>query len=180
MNDNLFLFFHSLVNKSAFLDGLIVFIAKPFSYIVIFLAIVFLLIHKEVPNFKNPILLFKKRWKEITLVFLSGIFAWFIAQVLKSLIKADRPLTALSEAAPLFLKDGYAFPSGHAAFFTTLALAIFFSHKNAGYIFLFFALLIGVARIVAGVHFPIDILAGFALGALVAWFLWFAIKRKSV
>jgi membrane-associated phospholipid phosphatase len=30
-------------------------------------------------------------------------------------------------------------------------------------------LLIGVARIIAGVHFPIDILGGFCLGFLVAY-----------
>ena len=34
--------------------------------------------------------------------------------------------------------------------------------------FIFFAILIGLARIAAGVHFPIDILGGYVLGILVA------------
>jgi membrane-associated phospholipid phosphatase len=34
---------------------------------------------------------------------------------------------------------------------------------------MFFALLIGVARVIAGVHFPIDILGGFCIGFLVAY-----------
>ena len=50
-----------------------------------------------------------------------------------------------------------------------LAFAIYFLHKQAGYWFMFFALIIGVARIMAGVHFPLDILGGFVLGALVAY-----------
>ena len=33
---------------------------------------------------------------------------------------------------------------------------------------MFFALIIGIARIMAGVHFPIDILGGFVLGSLIA------------
>ncbi len=33
---------------------------------------------------------------------------------------------------------------------------------------MFFALLIGIARVMAGVHFSIDILGGFILGALIA------------
>jgi len=34
---------------------------------------------------------------------------------------------------------------------------------------MFFALLIGIARIIAGVHFPVDILGGFILGILTAY-----------
>ena len=34
---------------------------------------------------------------------------------------------------------------------------------------MFFALLIGLARIMAGVHFPIDILGGFIIGSLIAF-----------
>jgi membrane-associated phospholipid phosphatase len=58
-----------------------------------------------------------------------------------------------------------------------LAFALYFNHKKvglpaqAGYWFIFFALLIGVARIMAGVHFPIDILGGFVLGFLIAFLL---------
>jgi membrane-associated phospholipid phosphatase len=49
-----------------------------------------------------------------------------------------------------------------------LAFAVFFSHKKAGYIFICFAFLIGLARITAGVHFPVDIFGGFVLGAMIA------------
>jgi undecaprenyl-diphosphatase len=71
----------------------------------------------------------------------------------------------------LFAESWYSFPSGHATFFMALAVSIFLSHKKAGYLFMFFALLIGIARIIAGVHFPVDILGGFVIGALVAFFV---------
>jgi membrane-associated phospholipid phosphatase len=50
-----------------------------------------------------------------------------------------------------------------------LAVSIFFSHKKMGYVFIALAFVIGFARIAGGVHFPVDILGGFILGALVAY-----------
>ncbi len=52
-----------------------------------------------------------------------------------------------------------------------LAVALFFHHKKTGYLFMLFAVIIGIARIAGGVHFPIDILGGIVLGATVAYFV---------
>ncbi|MEK7106302.1 MAG: phosphatase PAP2 family protein, partial [Patescibacteria group bacterium] len=89
---------------------------------------------------------------------------------LKSLIHAPRPFLALPQVQALFPESGYAFPSGHATFFSAMAFTIFFRNKKAGYVFILFALLIGLTRIIAGVHFPIDILGGFILGSAIAYF----------
>ncbi len=71
---------------------------------------------------------------------------------------------------PLFLHGGMdSFPSGHATLFSALAVAIYVVHKKVGYVFMFFALIIGLSRIVAGVHFPVDILAGFAIGTAISF-----------
>ena len=67
-----------------------------------------------------------------------------------------------------FIEAGSSFPSGHATFFMGLAVALFFIDKKIGYLFMFFALIIGLARIIAGAHFPVDILGGFILGSLVS------------
>lgn len=105
------------------------------------------------------------------MVFFSGFLAYFISEILKILFHTTRPFLALPNVQALFTESSYAFPSGHATFFSALAFAIFFLHKKAGYVFICFAVLIGVARIVAGVHFPVDILGGFVLGGLVAYLL---------
>ncbi|MEK7572262.1 MAG: phosphatase PAP2 family protein [Patescibacteria group bacterium] len=187
MNDNIFFFFYNLSHQSNFFDRLVVFFADTLPYIVILAAIIFLLFHHEVLTFKKlnknppdqitPVI--RTRWKEIVLVFFSGIFAWCIAQVLKILFHTSRPFTEFLQVNPLFLENDYAFPSGHATFYMALAFALFFSHKKIGYIFMFIALLIGVARIIAGVHFPIDILGGFILGALIAYLVRFLYDKSS-
>ena len=170
MNDQIFYFFYNLAHQSKLLDQLVVFFAFYFPYIVIILAGVFILMHHEVLRAQEPFKVFMQKKKEISKAFLAGILAWILAQVLKFLFSFGRPAEALTVINPLLTKTDYSFPSGHATFFMALAISIFFFHKKAGYLFIFFALLIGIARIIAGVHFPVDILGGFVLGALIAYF----------
>ena len=150
------------------MDRLIVFTAEIFPYLVLILAGLFLLFHHEIFRADNPFQVLRQKYKEISSVVFSVIFAYVFAVLLKILFQTPRPFQALDGVNALFLESGYAFPSGHSMVFMALGLAIFLLHKNAGYFFVFFAILIGLARIMAGVHSPIDILGGFILGALVA------------
>ncbi|MBU0612092.1 phosphatase PAP2 family protein [Patescibacteria group bacterium] len=184
MNDKIFLLFYDFAHRSYFFDKLVVFIAHVFPYVVVVLALLFLFFHHEVLSFEklafrqaSPFKKFAKKWREIVLVFFSGVFAWCLAYVLKFFIHAQRPLLELPNIVPLVSKSDYSFPSGHATFFMALATAIFFSHRKAGCIFAFFALLIGLARIISGVHFPIDILGGFILGIFVAYLVRFLYNK---
>ncbi len=85
--------------------------------------------------------------------------------LLKRTIRRDRPFVVL-EAHQAFIQpaDRFSFPSGHAsaAFVFVTVLACFYpSLLIVGYLF---AVLIGAARIMLGVHYPADILAGAILG----------------
>ena len=158
MNNELFYFFYNLAHRSAFFDQVIIFTAVYFPFIVMFLAFIYLLFYR-------------KSLRDLIFVFFSAGLAGIISKLLKILIHTPRPALVLPDIQTLFAKISYTFPSDHASFFMALALSIFFMRKKAGYWFLFFALLVGIARVAAGVHFPVDILGGFALGALVAYFL---------
>ena len=177
INNEIFFTLYNFANKSILGDNIIIFLAQYLPYVVIVLAGIFLLFHHEVFSASNPLKAFAQKWKEIVLVFFSGVFAWCVAQVLKILINTDRPFMLLQNVSSLISETGKAFPSGHATFFMALAFALFFSHKKVGYLFMFFALIIGLARIFAGVHFPIDILGGFILGALTAYLVKFVYNR---
>lgn len=177
MNISIFLFFYNLAHRYLFLDKFIVFIAHAFPYIVVLLAVIFLLFHHEVFFHEKPFKALAQKWKEIVLVFFSGVFAWCLAHLLKFIFQIERPLAKLQNVVPLLDKPDYSFPSGHTAFFMALAMAIFFSHKKVGYVFIFFAFLIGLARIIAGVHFPIDILGGFVLGTVTAYLVRFLYSK---
>jgi undecaprenyl-diphosphatase len=171
MNHTIFFFFYNFAHQSPLSDKVIIFFAQTFPYIVVLTALLFLLLHHHILTSLNPFKEFAKKWKEITLVFFSGVFAWGLAYLLKLLIHSARPFVEFDYVRPLFAENGYSFPSGHATFFAAIAVSLFFTHKRAGYFFIVSALLIGLARIIAGVHFPIDILGGFVLGSTIAYFL---------
>ena len=182
MNNQIFFTFYNLAHKSIFFDKAIIFTAQYFPYIVILLAGIFLLFHHDILCFKKKsfnqvILSFQAKWKEIVLVFFSGVLAWCLAQVLKILIHTPRPFIAFQNVSSLIHETGYAFPSGHATFYMAIAIALYFSHKKIGYVFMFFALLIGIARIITGVHFPGDIVGGFLLGILTAYLVKFLYQK---
>jgi undecaprenyl-diphosphatase len=158
MNEAIFYFFYNFSHKSVFFDKIIIFFADAFPYIVILLAVIYLFFYK-------------KDWKDFFIIFISSGLAWFLAYIFKFIFHTGRPFEIFPNVISLFSESGYAFPSGHSTFFMALAFAIFFGHKKIGYIFIFFSLLIGIARIMAGVHFPIDILGGFILGFVIAYFL---------
>jgi undecaprenyl-diphosphatase len=90
-------------------------------------------------------------------------------KLLKRRLVRERPYVAngniLCGAPPL---DRYSFPSGHtlhAVCFTTL-----FGHFEPMLLVVAapFALLVAISRVVLGLHYPSDVLAGGAIGALLA------------
>lgn len=70
------------------------------------------------------------------------------------------------------------FPSGHAqaAFCAAVALGMFVRRRWAWIGGLTFATLVSLSRIINGVHFPIDVIAGGAIGATTSWLFLSASK----
>lgn len=173
MNNSIFYFFYNLAHQFNFLDNVIIFTAVYLPWFVTIAAFLFLIFHHKIHSHATPFKEFVNKWREFFFVFFTGAFAWVMAAILKILVHTPRPFMILTDVQPLFNESGFAFPSGHATFFSALGFALFIKHKRVGYVFILFAILIGIARVTAGVHFPIDILGGFALGWLITYFLRF-------
>ena len=184
MNNQIFFFFYNFAHQSASLDKVVVFLAQTFPYIVILSAGLFLLFHHDAWPKKDvfgELKSYLRKWKEIIFVFLASGIGWVLADILKMIFKTPRPFNAFQNVFSLIPETGFAFPSQHAVFFSALAVSLFFCHKKIGYWFVFFALIIGITRIIAGVHFPIDILGGFILGTFTAIIVRkFAFSIKNV
>jgi len=61
------------------------------------------------------------------------------------------------------------FPSDHTLLGVTVASVIYLYRRKLGILAITIALLVGVARVAAHVHSPIDIIGGAVIGGLAAW-----------
>ena len=170
MNNTIFFSLYNLAHQSTILDKFIVFCAEYLPYLVIIFLIIFILYHSVGEfDWKRPFYILKKRFREFFVIFSPAIMGWVIVEILKSTFNKPRPFIKFAEIVkPLFIHGGMdSFPSGHATFFGALALSVFFVNKKVGWLCVFIALIIGIARVISGIHFPIDILAGYILGVIV-------------
>ncbi len=65
-------------------------------------------------------------------------------------------------------KTDYSFVSDHATITMAMAVALFVANRKFGLVGLGIALLEGFCRVYMGVHYPTDVIGGFALGTAVA------------
>ena len=85
----------------------------------------------------------------------------------KKFFKRNRPPQAIPNFQPVVIpSDQFSFPSGHtsAAFLMTIMLTSL--APVLAFVLLPWALAIGASRVMLGVHFPTDILAGASLGSV--------------
>ena len=100
----------------------------------------------------------------------ASLIALLIAALLKSIFHTARPFI-VDGIAPLTLTipSDAAFPSSHTAMAFALAITIWLHDRKVGWIYLIWALFVGLARILANVHYPIDIWGGAILGIIIAF-----------
>jgi len=180
MNLEIFYKLFSLAHQSVPMDTALIFIATGFGYFVLALSLIFITFHKEAGlSAISSLSLFRRRVKEIFVYSAAIIFSWVAVQELKVLFGKDRPFEIL-DIVPLLTSASESFPSGHAAIFGALATILLVFHRKAETIILaFLALLVPIARIAVGLHFPRDILAGLFVGMVFA-LLFSLLLRKSL
>lgn len=117
------------------------------------------------------------RRSHVLATILGSVFAIALARGLAlGLPFRTRPLneTALDFTLPYGMGRGFetwsSFPSDHAVLFVTLSVGLLFVSRMLGTLALIHSTaVILLPRIYLGLHYPTDVLAGAALGALIAW-----------
>ena len=98
-----------------------------------------------------------------------GIAAALVSKALKALTGRSRPFRAhagvLLGAAPL---DRYSFPSGHTLHAVAFSIVVLATYGFLAWILVPFTLAVALSRVVLGLHYPTDVAAGAAVGALLA------------
>lgn len=166
----LFHFFNNFAGHYRVFDAIIIFLSEYLQYILIFAFILLLCLSKQYDAPKK------------TRIFLVTAAAMIIARLgITEIIRFfyHRPRPFLVETAHKLISNGdlfysdteWSFPSGHSAFFFAMATAIYFYNKRWGICFFIAAILMNLNRIIAGVHYPSDILGGAIVGIVTGYLI---------
>ena len=152
------------------LDWLIVFFATDLPYVLI-VALLFFVLTSAYSN-RIKVNLF-------VCAILSGIIAKLgVTELIRLVYERPRPFTVLP-INELLTSSAWSFPSGHAAFFFALATVVYLYNKKWGVGFFISAILVSLARITSGVHYPSDILGGALVGIGVAFLVIYFIRKRT-
>ena len=129
------------------------------------------------------LLCFKKTRKIGLYVMIVGILTWVINDlIIKVIVQRNRPfvdypeLVNMCNLAGEILPTSYSMPSGHSATAMAVAVVTMFFSKKWGGVAIGLAVLVGLSRIVLCVHYPTDVLVGFAVGVVLSIGLYYAIN----
>jgi undecaprenyl-diphosphatase len=110
-----------------------------------------------------------RRWGTLWLTWIAIALADWSAAAIKALVDRPRPFERYAEPKTLVPHPHDAsFPSGHAATSFAAATMLSLAFPSLAAPLLVLATAVSFSRVYVGVHYPLDILGGAVLGALVA------------
>lgn len=179
MNIALFFFLYNLTGRNTVFDRIVFWVAGYGDVCMIAvtaIALILFFVHDK--DWK------RRRWidwiKEVVVIGISVVVPWMIIAVLKIIVHAPRPFVTFAQVHPLVVETPYtSFPSGHATVFFALAMAMYLYHKRLGYFFFACALLIGLSRVISGVHYPIDVMIGTVIGISIAYLSTIFLRKNE-
>lgn len=175
MDNILFASVYQFAHYRIWTDALVIMFGAYWEYVIGGLFLLYLWFHILSQQSNSKI-----RAKIIGLALASALIARLgIAETIRFFFPKERPFVT-NELDTLINQNPLesAFPSGHASFF--MALAIYFllaGEKKIGWFLLFSAVLISLARVMAGIHWPNDIIIGWIIGAATGWFVFWMTKQ---
>ncbi|MBV7696239.1 phosphatase PAP2 family protein [Streptomyces sp. TRM70350] len=108
------------------------------------------------------------------------VVAYAVNDALKLVVREDRPCQSLRvttlEACPA--PGDWSFPSNHAAIAGAAAVALLFVSQRLCAVAAVAAFAMAASRVWVGAHYPHDVVAGVAVGALVALLMMSAVRRR--
>lgn len=161
---------NSLAGRTPFLDSIIIFFASYLAYILIALCVVWAITLRS-----------ELREKIIILVVTGGasvVSRYGVTELIRFFIHRPRPFVDLP-VQQLLTSNEWSFPSGHAAFFFAMATAVYLYDKKWGVWFYIAAALMTVSRVIAGIHYPSDIVGGAIVGGVVAYAAYSIARRLN-
>lgn len=155
MNQELFTLINEFAGKNNIVDAIIIFCATYLIYI-LFAAAAGLMGY----------LVFKRQWRPVIFFGANLALTFVLLLITSKLHLSDRPFVNGEATMLIEHAANQSFPSDHmtAAIAIAFGLTFFTRYKFIGGLAIIAACLIGFSRIVAGVHYPLDIAGAIGIG----------------
>lgn len=154
---NLFLLINSFVGKFPLLDNLVKLVVNEY-FVPVSLALVLLYLWFAPSKSQD------KHRESLPLAAYSIGIANLIIEIVNKIILRPRPFDEMSVNLLFYRPTDPSFPANAAVVGAALATSIFLVNKKWGVFATALATIYGFSRVYAGVHYPVDVLAGFLLG----------------
>ena len=102
---------------------------------------------------------------------ISALVALGLGQIVGYAFPRDRPYLAHHVSLLITHSPDTAFPSDHTTLAFAVAIAVWQFNRRAGITLLIFGVLVAVARVFVGAHYPGDVIGGAVLGAITSLFI---------
>ncbi|MEX2053965.1 MAG: phosphatase PAP2 family protein [Candidatus Colwellbacteria bacterium] len=173
-----FWFLHGWTGNSAILDALFIFFAKYLFWVMLAWAL-WLLIRKK--DWDNGRPAWHNRFQYFSLSVVALILSrGIITNIIATLLQSPRPFAALDIESLIYHADVSSFPSGHVASIIPVVFMLLAINRKAGWWAFLGAILIGLSRVVVGVHWPSDILGGLLVGAVSFWLVYLFFQKQKI
>lgn len=130
----------------------------------------------------TALLFFRRHTQQALLLGGASFMSALSIALIKAIVERPRP----QAFAHLIEQHGWSFPSGHSSIGAVLAMWLvlsgFFPQRRRLLVFsaLLFTLLMGFSRPYLGVHYPTDVLAGWANGVLSCLAVYFLLNKVRI
>ncbi|MBD3184143.1 phosphatase PAP2 family protein [Candidatus Poribacteria bacterium] len=130
------------------------------------------------------ILLIRRRPDVVWTIAVASILSVIILRTGKMIFNTPRPPMIFEEGSfflsgPCYRRNG--FPSGHATTAFTIGGSLVMMYRNTIFRYAIFVIagIIAISRVMVGIHWPIDILAGMIIGWVSSWLALVIVKQKG-
>ena len=171
IDTQLFYLFNNLAGQSPLFDAVVVFFASYLAYILtgLFIVLVFL---SQYPK--------RKKLYILLMTAAAVLVARFgVTELIRIFYQRPRPFLTLP-AHRLLYDSAWSFPSSHATFFFAMSTIVYLYSRKWGVFFFVATILMTSGRVIAGIHYPSDILGGAVIGIVVAYATFYLVRRVAM
>lgn len=160
MDYQIFKLLNGLAGQNVYLDYFFIFLGRFLIFLLVLLALFFIFVIVKKLNQRRLLL-----WRLIYGGALAYVFNWLVGLI----FFRSRPFVT-HQVNQLIEKSAVekSFPSDHATLAFLIAATIFLVNRRWGWFAIGLAVLVTLGRVIVGVHYPLDVLAGAAVGIFFA------------